>query len=301
MQRHLAKLIAHRPEQVSTPEASARVKNHHINILRSIGEFAKDKQLLIRNPFDMLERFDEPKRYRKVFTIAELRRMLSDGARYPWRHRKKTEALVAAHKGDLEAAAKAAVVPVEAIRHRLDAKEGKEDDWWIFVVLAAYTGMRSETLRLLKWHMVDWEARRLRVPAEDVKSNSAVRAPIQPELGEILHKLQPHSKSVTLLPDSIAGVTSDRANERTQAFLLRNGVIPNGRSVHCFRHTVASLLTASGMSSFLVMDAVGHSAIDSSKHYSHGADEFREQVVKEKWKEGEFYFRRKPPSKAKKR
>jgi len=170
----------------------------------------------------------------------------------------------------------------------LDAKEGEEDQWWLFIVLVAYTGLRSETVRNLTWDMVDWEARRLRVPAEIVKTNSDIRAPIQPELGEILREIQGQTKRKTILPATIAELNSDRANELTQKFLLRNGVIPNGRSVHAFRHTVASLLTATGMTTFLVMDSVGHSSTETSKHYSHGADEFREQVVKEGWKEGEL-------------
>jgi integrase len=47
-----------------------------------------------------------------------------------------------------------------------------------------------------------------------------------------------------ILPANIAAMTSDQADVGTQAYLRRCGSDSTGRSVHAFRHTVASLLTA---------------------------------------------------------
>jgi integrase len=175
----------------------------------------------------------------------------------------------------------------------LVSDDHREDHWWLFVVLAAYTGLRSETLRLLTWNMVDWQTNRIRVPAAITKSYADVRVPIQPELRAILEDA-PGIGANPILSTKIAKMTSDQANLETQAYLRRCSIERNGRSVHAFRHTVASLLTATGLSPFLVMDAVGHLSTITSKHYAHGADDYRDRVKAEKWNEGEFMLRRKP-------
>ena len=81
-----------------------------------------------------------------------------------------------------------------------------------------------------------------------------------------------------------------------QKYLRTCGVDSEGRSVHAFRHTVASLLTATGMTAFSVMDAIGHSSTESSKHYSRGAEDFRAIVSDEAWDEGKFHLRCLPPA-----
>lgn len=296
-QRWLSRLKAQRPGQKTEAPVSTRVRNHHIAILRSIGGFACRRFRLLRNPFDDVERYAEARKARPVYTLAELRAIVSDDARWPHRLRAATEALVAEHSGDVEKAAGAAKLPVEAVRSRLAAEEGSEDNWWRFAVLAAYTGLRSETLRALTWAMVDWEANRIRVPADVTKTFADVRVPIQPELRAILQEA-PGVGRATILPHDIARLSSDDTNTRMQAYLRRIGIEPNGRSVHCFRHTAASLLCATGLGVFAVMDAVGHSSTATSKHYAHGADEFREVVARERWPAGEFFLRRVAPAAA---
>ncbi|MBA2305090.1 MAG: site-specific integrase [Acidobacteria bacterium] len=293
--RHLAALNAQRPGQVTTPPVSARTRNSHIAILRAIGRFAMRRQLLVRNPFDHLERFIEASEHRRVYTIAELRRLVSDDARFPARRRAEAETLIAAHPGDVETAAKAGGWTPQQLTHCLKAKSGDEEVWWRFIVLCAYTGLRSETVRALRWSMIDWEASRLRIPGEVVKNKTAVRARIQPELASILREWYEQRSTETVLPLDQAQLTSDRANELTKAYLLRHGVIPNGRSVHCFRHTTAALLTATGTSTHLTMDLLGHTSTTTSKHYAFGADEFQDALRDERWPEGEFFFRRQPP------
>lgn len=170
----------------------------------------------------------------------------------------------------------------------------RSDPWWLFVALAVYTGQRSETLRQLTWGMLDWEANRIRIPAEIMKANNDTRVPIQPELRDILRSLPQGIGKAHILPPEIARVTSDRANELTQAFLQRCGIHPNGRSVHAFRHTCAGLLTATGLGVFAVMDALGHANMATSKHYSALADLYRERIKHEGWTEGKFFLRRTP-------
>jgi integrase len=244
-----AGIAAAKARKSKQPPASPRTKNKYLTVLRSIGNHAVRRRMMTYNPFDAVERFAEPRRFRHGYTIDELRRLVSDDRR--------------------------------------------DDHWWLFVVLAAYTGLRSETIRSLTWNMVDWQTNRIRVPADITKTNSDVRVPIQPELRTVLAE-NPGIGSTPILPADIAAMTSDQANVETQAYLRRCGIEPNGRSVHAFRHTVASLLTATGLSPFLVMDAVGHLSTITSKHYARGADDYRDRVKAEGWPDGEFFFRRMP-------
>jgi len=250
-QRWLGRLTAQRPGQRSATPASARVRNHHLAILRSVAAFGVRRRLVVANPFLAVDRFDESRRHRPVYTLAELREMVSE-----------------AHRAD---------------------------PWWPFAMLAVYTGARSETLRSITWAMVDWSAGKLRIPAELMKANADLRATIQAELRAVL-EAAPGVGSATILPPGIAGLTSDATNERMQAYLERIGIEPNGRSVHAIRHSHASLLVATGLSSFLTMDRLGHSSTQTSKHYSAGADEFRDAVRAEGWTEGELFLRRAPPA-----
>lgn len=252
LQSHLRQLTARRPGQKSTVPVSARVKNHHINILRSIGDYAEGRGWVQRNPFTILQRFEEGRRRRKVYAVSELRTLL--------------------------------------------APERATDPWFRFIALAAYTGLRSETLRKLTWPMVRWDLQRLHVPAEFTKTRDDVRAPLQPELLALLRDWGGPDATGTIVPKACAQMTSDRANERTQRYLRTCGVDSDGRSVHAFRHTVASLLTATGMTAFSVMDAIGHSSTESSKHYSRGAEDFRAIVAEEAWGEGKFHLRCLPPA-----
>jgi len=92
---------------------------------------------------------------------------------------------------------------------RLVSDQHGDDPWWMFVVLAAYTGLRSETIRSLTWAMVDWQTNCIHVPAAITKFNANVRVPIQPELRAILEE-QPGVGPTPILPPRIATMTSDQ-------------------------------------------------------------------------------------------
>jgi len=295
IQSRLKNLMACRLRQVTPRPATPRTKNQHIAILQAMGNFAVRRGHCLRNPFGALERYTEARRVRKVYTLAELRVIVSDAARDRFvQEHQQLLATINGHGGDKAATARALGIHPSTVYNRL-ARRTEPDPWWIFMVLATYTGLRSETIRELTWSMVDREARRIRVPAEITKSSMEVRVPIQPELDEILESLPRKIGKATILPTDIADVSSDLANQKTQAYLRSLGIEPDGRSVHAFRHTAVALFTASGLSHFSVMDAVGHSSTQTSKHYARMADEYREQVRAEGWSEGEFFLRRSPP------
>jgi len=298
LQRGLRDATAMRPRQKEATPSSPRSKNKRIAILRALGSYGVKRGFLVRNPFLALDTYSEAKRHRKVYSIEELRMVVSDAARdRDILERDKLEIMLAQHGGDKRAVAALLKVHPSTVFNRLRRKPAP-DAWWLFIALAAYTGMRSETIRLLTWSMVDWKANRLRVPAEITKTNADIRVPLQPELADILRALGPGIGMANILPTDLAGIDSDGANQRTQAYLRRNGIEPAGRSVHSFRHTTVALLTATGLSHFAVMDSAGHSSTQTSKHYAAMADDFRDLVRTEGWPEGEFYLRRPAPNAA---
>lgn len=183
------------------------------------------------------------------------------------------------------------VYTIAELREMLDDRH-RADPWFPFVILAALTGARSETLRSLTWGMVDFTGRRIRIPGAILKADVAGAVPLQPELAEWLQGIGPGLPRATILPASIAGLNSDQTNERMRAFLNRIGIEARGRSVHCLRHSMAGLLTATDMSAFGVMDALCHRNIATSKHYATMADAYREQVKREGWPSGEVVLRR---------
>lgn len=176
---------------------------------------------------------------------------------------------------------------VEELRALLRPANLEADPWGMAVALAIYTGQRSATIRGLTWDMIDWKAQKIRIPAAILKQRADLAIPLQAELGQLLEPHAQVGRSTILTPD-LAKVTSDRANELTQRYLRRCGVDHHHRSMHTFRHTAAALLTATGLSHWLVMDRIGHSSTATSKHYSKMAEDLVPVVKAEGWPAGEF-------------
>jgi integrase len=180
----------------------------------------------------------------------------------------------------------------------LVAEEHRADPWFPFVCLVAYTGIRSETARKIAWGMIDWELEKIRIPAAIQKSDNDTKVPLQPELAAILRSWSQGLPRARILPPEIADLTSDQCNQKTQAYLHRCGIAPQGRSVHSFRHTVAAIITANGVPTLAAMDYLGHSATATAKGYAVMAGDYERQIQREGWPvgRGEFYLRRQHPA-----
>ena len=147
----------------------------------------------------------------------------------------------------------------------------------------------------MTWSMIDWDTRTFRISKEIMKTNSEVLAKIQDELFPLLVEWKKVSIHERILPEYCSSVDSGRANVLTQQYLEKVAIPRNKRSVHTFRHTAASLLTATGENTNVVMQIIGHDSVVTSKHYSQGAMELRDIIVAERWEKSTFYFRRVPP------
>jgi integrase len=245
------RLQAQRFGQVSQVPVTARTKNAHLAIINAIANFGVKRRIIKYNPFLSISKFREGKTKRPIYSVWDMRTIVSDA-------------------------------------HR-------DNPWWPHMVLAAYTGIRSESLRLITWSMIDWDSRYFRIPKEIMKTNSEVLAKIQDELFPLLVEWKKSSRHERVLPEYCSSVDSARANVLTQQYLEKVGIPRNKRSVHTFRHTAASLLTATGENTNVVMQIIGHDSVVTSKHYSQGAMELRDIIIAERWEKSAFYFRRVPP------
>lgn len=269
------------------PKVSASTRNRKLRIIRSVIRYAQKRRVLRFDPLAHLEAKRVPKVYKATFTIAELRHVLSDAQRYKDHgRREEMERLVERH-GSAKAAAEALGIAPSTFHHRRRSLSG-EDPWWTFFAVGAYTGMRSEEIRSLTWGMIDWDADVIRLPAEITKAQRDRRIPLQPELRAIL-KPRAGVGAALVMPEAITDTHRTMVTKSFQRFLRRCGVDAEGRGPHALRHTVAALLTATGVSPLLAMDYLGHASAGMTKHYSESARDYVDAV--KGWEPGVFRLR----------
>jgi site-specific recombinase XerD len=87
-------------------------------------------------------------------------------------------------------------------------------------------------------------------------------------------------------------MSSGDANLHMARYQARLGIAREGRSIHTFRHSVAGMLTATGQVPFLVMDALGHRTVSTSKYYSNLASEYQRIIAAERWPVGVLLLRK---------
>lgn len=273
-------------------------------LTRALVRFAINRNLLDRDPTRVIKLARPMITRRRVFTVEELRAMVSDQARW-MDHGKREEFLAAVRThGSQAAAAKALDVPLTTLHCRI-AAEPRPDPWWRYAVVTAYTGLRSSEAVAMRWHWLDIERGILKVPADSPgnRYRKERRCRLQPEFLDLLRGPFKDGASPSLpVIGPVAEIAVDE-QARCQGFrdyLKRCGIELKGRNSHCVRHSVCSLMTALNASHFLVMEAVGHSSVAVTKGYSDGARDYLEDV--RDWPRcsdwPEFWLRRIPDAKA---
>lgn len=69
---------------------------------------------------------------------------------------------------------------------KLVPDEHKDDQWWLFAVIVAYTGMRAADVIAFRWDWVDWNAGYIIELASILKTKATRYIPLQTELRAIL-------------------------------------------------------------------------------------------------------------------
>lgn len=234
--------------RVSKKPAAPATKRKAMGALKAIGKFIKTRRAyaLRYNPFDECELMRVITEARPVYSIEELRSMVSD--------------------------------------------ENRDHDWWLFVVLLVYTGMRAADVVAFRWDWIKWDSNFIVEPAHCSKTKRVRYIPLQPELRDILRPIAKIGSSLVFEQEWPLNSTQ-RVGREVSRYIHGLGIKHEGRVVHDIRHSVAGMLTAMGMSHFLVMDYIGDSSTDVAKHYSSAAMLYLNEVSA--WGRDEMFLRRK--------
>ena len=164
----------------------------------------------------------------------------------------------------------------------------RDNKYWLVGVLAIYTAMRVRELRACKWSWFDWEAGLIRIPAEDTKAAKDREIFIQPELLKILEPIRKVGNVLVLDMFSKTKHVSDQTGKAFKLYLAEIGIDRTGRILHDLRHSAASLMHATGLSSEMVGEFIGDDDKATRDHYQKGAKSYLRTVQKEGWSKGEF-------------
>lgn len=185
-----------------------------------------------------------------------------------------------------------------------------EKNYYNFVNLALATGMRCGELRGLSWQCVDFEASTIRVEEQLVSTNDyadmfddpktyhsvrtiVVDKTVLNELHEFKEYQQEYARMLgdkflnehNLIFTNIFGKPVCYSNFRKRYFLKMLGAagISNQFTIHCMRHTHATLLLKAGVNVTVVSKRLGHSSTTVTLNiYAHVLEEM-ERTASETW------------------
>jgi integrase len=140
-----------------------------------------------------------------------------------------------------------------------------------FFLLLANTGMRSgETLKMT-WDMVDFAARKLRLPGSIRKTRKPLTLDITEGAEAALRMLW--------RPGYVGRVFSQKSFRGALRVSCVAAGLPAGLRPHDFRHTLASLMHANGTPPTIVRDQLGHTTMAMVNLYAHSFDEARQKAA----------------------
>ncbi len=241
-------------------DASTGTKNHYLRSLQAVSKFAYQSGAVQRDPLAVIKTFRGDLPSTHVYSVADLRRMLSD----------------------------------EMYTITECAKSPSFHGTFYFTAIAAYTGMRAETVvNLTRDHvMVDQFGRMtINVPASLMKARVGLTVTAQPELAAILtHRFADMSTKSreTFVGERIRDAHKNhKLTELIGAYTKTAGVAIGGRPVHSLRNTFTSLRTAQNIQVFRIMQEVGHNAINSTRGYAVHQQRLADEIAHERWSDGD--------------
>ncbi len=284
VERWLSTLTAcRRGQKVATP-ASARTRNQFLVIVNAIiahGMSLPDRPLAF-NPIASVKRWPQTTKARGVFTVAELRKLVSEESRMrPQRQYDATLRAVEAADDNKQAAAKALGVHVTTVYYRLNEGPRGEDPWWLYTMLGIYTGARPTEVRHLAWEHIDWHNGDIVIPADHPgnKTRTVRRLPMFADLRAVLQERVRVGQRGPILPADLVGMSESTASKGFQFYVGRCGIDATGRGPHTLRHNCGALLTACGVQDVAVLLHLGHESVAVSKEYRRSAPGFRNDVA----------------------
>jgi site-specific recombinase XerD len=246
--------------EITKRAVSTGTKNHYLRSLQSVSKFAYQSGAIQRDPLAILKSFRGDVPATNIYAVADLRRMLSD----------------------------------EMFTLTECAGNKALYGTFYFTAIAAYTGMRAETvINLTIEHIRSDQFGRITisVPASLMKARIGLTVAAQPELAAIItHRMSELSakSKVPLVGERIREAHANhKLTELIGAYAKTAGVSIAGRAVHSLRNTFTSLRTAQNCQVFRVMQEVGHHAINSTRGYAIHQQRLAEEIAHERWPEAD--------------
>lgn len=171
------------------------------------------------------------------------------------------------------------------------ALEWFDDPAWMWAVIMAFTGMRSDEARHVRWQDVDHDAKLVHVrmaAGAKVKRNKERAAPLQADLAALLARHPAKADLGHIIPAEFRGLDNVCRTTRLTRALKAAGIERGARTPHSFRHTYAALMVATREDVFSVCRALGHRDLEMTAHYSREVSAYRPNVEREGWKPGEL-------------
>lgn len=291
-------------------------RNKLLIIARQVTGLAVRRRRLAHDPLAELPRFKEAAFLKPLFTIAELRHMVSDEARDRTASQQADlEAEIANYGGARTAAIKAIAqargVHWSSLYHLLN-RPPEADPWWLAACILAYTGCRADEGIHLRWEWIRWDARVITLKLADdfnSKTDAERLIPLEPELADILRPLAKPAGHI-LPPEIRAGGSGLRVREVAKTgkgardytgalrlYLARIGLDAKDRTAHSLRHCFISMkLAAPGTNVERLRKAVGHADFSTTMGYGKCSQLFEAEV--DTWPDSTLWLRRPIPATA---
>jgi integrase len=299
-------LKARRKGQRAATPASSALKRRLLITAKAMCRWAashRDRTGLMHNPLDTARLKLAPPPAKEVFTVPQLRALVSNEARFlPGKLRRETDTAIANANTNLEAALTLGITE-SALYARLQTPPKAEDPMWWYTVLGIYLGARPSEVRAATWGMVDWDNQDFNLPAhvEGNKTRQKRCTPIQPELAAILETVKEKDRNGAILPDAVASMDDSTLTRAFQRYARRCLGLETDADVpgpHTLRHCCGSLLIAlrggtlgQYQPDMLTAMHLGHSNVQQTKHYAMAAPSFKNDV--KEWG-GQFRLRDSP-------
>lgn len=289
-----------------TPLAD-ETKNRILDIIHKAVDLAVARRRLPFDPLIEMKRYRTSAKLKPLFTVDELRQLVSDDARFAAAaERERLQARLDATKlGRMAAVAQVAAedgVHWTTIYNRL-RREPEPDQWWLPCCLLAYTGARAQEGLHLRWEWINWEAGIITLKERDdyeLKTGERL-IPLEPELRDILYPIR---KSFGWIIDdkTIRDGGDCKPNPKTgeiprdyQRFFAsycgRIGVTIGDCTVHSLRHCFITMKIArADMNPDRLRKGVGHATIRTTLHYGSQSQEY--EAVVDQWPDASLHLRR---------
>jgi integrase len=143
-----------------------------------------------------------------------------------------------------------------------------------YLAFLLYTGVRKTEALMAKWEHVDLISRTWFLP--ETKNGKSRHVLLNSKAVELLQNQPRLPGNPYVFPGKIAGKP---LNNPQKAFsrALKKAKIENF-TIHCLRHTTASIAINSGATLYEVKDLLGHSQVVTTMRYAHLADETLRRV-----------------------